>query len=85
MTRTLAAAADRFFDSMIRTNRSEKDYEHLCRPNLRSIWPDQFDGGNARLAADLSLLHEQARTTGELAEAIGGLHSGLRLSPGGGA
>ncbi|WP_327006633.1 50S ribosome-binding GTPase [Dactylosporangium sp. NBC_01737] len=80
MTRTLAAAADRFFDSAIRTNRSERDYENLCRPNLRSIWPLRFDGGNARLAADLERLQEQARATADLSATVSGLSAGLRLS-----
>lgn len=83
MTRTLAAAADRFFDSAIRTNRSERDYEYLCRPNLRSIWPDRFDGGTGRLVADLTVLEEQARSAVELASLVTNLSAGLRLSAAG--
>jgi hypothetical protein len=85
MTRTLAAAADRFFDSVIRTNRSERDYEYLCRPNLRQIWPDRFDGGHARLVADLTVLEEQARATLAHATQVTGLSAGLRLSTATGA
>ncbi|MEV6635089.1 hypothetical protein AB0M54_30500 [Actinoplanes sp. NPDC051470] len=78
MTRTLAAAADRFFNTAIRTNRNERDYENLCRPFMRTIWPDHFTGGAARLTADLSRLAEQARRTGELTTAVTGLSTGLR-------
>ncbi|GIF73925.1 hypothetical protein [Asanoa siamensis] len=81
MSRTLAAAADRFFDSVIRTNRSERDYEYLCRPNQRSIWPDKFDGGTALLAADLSRAQEQARLALAATAAVTGLFAGLRLRP----
>jgi len=81
MARTLAAAADRFFDSVIRTNRNERDYENLCKPNQRSIWPDKFDGGTARLAADLSRAQEQARLALAATEAVSRLFAGLRLRP----
>ncbi|GAA1559094.1 hypothetical protein GCM10009827_095110 [Dactylosporangium maewongense] len=73
MTRILAAAADRFFDTVIRTNRSERDYENLCRQDMSSIWPQRFDGGNARVAAELERLQDQARAVTDLATAVSGL------------
>ncbi|MFY1634748.1 hypothetical protein ACN27F_15970 [Solwaraspora sp. WMMB335] len=70
MSRTLAAAADRFFDSAIRTVRSERDYERLCRLDQRAIWPDRFDGGAARLAAELSRVTQQANLVLAAADGI---------------
>ena len=61
MAGALAAATDALFESMVRTNDVDWEYELLCDPHRREIWPDEFDGGIPRLAADVSALHEQAR------------------------
>lgn len=62
MVRALAAAVDQFFESAIRTNDIAREYEVVCEPYRREIWPQEFDGGTARFAADLSLLAGQARS-----------------------
>ena len=61
MVGALAAATDAFFESMIRTNDVEWEYESLCGPHRREIWPEEFDGGIPRFSADVSALQEQAR------------------------
>ncbi|WBB80598.1 hypothetical protein O7606_04195 [Micromonospora sp. WMMD882] len=81
MARTLAAAADRFFDTAIRTNHTERDYEYLCRPYQRVVWPDRFDGGVARLGADLARTQDQARLTAAAVEAVRRLAGGPHLPP----
>lgn len=37
------------------------EYESLCGPHRREIWPTEFDGGIPRLTADVSALQKQAR------------------------
>lgn len=64
MVRALAAAVDQFFESVIRTNDIAREYEVVCERHRREIWPQEFDGGTARFAADLSLLAGQARSVG---------------------
>jgi hypothetical protein len=61
MAGALAAATDAFFESMVRTNDVEWEYESLCGPHRREIWPAEFDEGIPRLTADVSALQEQAR------------------------
>ena len=61
MVKALAAAVDQYFDTVLRTNEISREYELLCGPDRRAIWPQAFDGGSARLAADLSRIAEQAR------------------------
>jgi hypothetical protein len=72
MVRALAAAADQFFDTVIRTNDISREYELLCGPKRRDVWPNAFDGGAARLAADLSGLSEQARAVTAATTAVAG-------------
>jgi hypothetical protein len=81
MARTLAAAADKFFNSAIRTNRSERDYENLCKPNQRAIWPSNFDGAAARVGAELSRVQEQAQLALAAGDKVAQLSQGLRLRP----
>jgi hypothetical protein len=81
MARTLAAAADKFFNSAIRTNRSERDYENLCKPNQRAIWPSDFDGAAARVGAELSRVQEQAQLALAAGDKVARLSQGLRLRP----
>jgi hypothetical protein len=70
MSGALAAATDAFFHRMVRTNDVEWQYEALCGPHRREIWPSEFDGGSARLAADISALQKQAH---DLIAAVGTL------------
>ena len=57
----LAGAINTFFDGMIRANDIEWEYELICGPNRREIWPAEFRGGIPGLAAELSDLQKQAQ------------------------
>lgn len=81
MASVLAAAADQFLDTAIRRNDTERDYENLCRPNQRTIWPGVFDGGAARFAAELSQISEQSRVVLDAAAKVSDLRSARRLRP----
>jgi hypothetical protein len=80
MARALAAAADQFFDTVVRTNDISREYELLCGPHRREIWPAAFDDGTARLAADLSLLAEHARAVVGAAAGVTGSSTALLLA-----
>ena len=60
--RVLAAAIDLFKDSATSTHLVEREFEELCRPAQRDIWPSDFGSEGARVAAD----------TGRAAAAIAG-------------
>ncbi|MBV9142203.1 MAG: hypothetical protein JO115_15035 [Pseudonocardiales bacterium] len=81
MASVLAAAADQFLDTAIRRNDTERDYENLCRPNQRTIWPGVFDGGAARFAADLSQISEKSQAVLGAAAKVSDLTSARRLRP----
>jgi len=76
MSRTLAAAADRFLDAAIRTNGSDIDFEYLCEPDQRTIWSDKLDAGSARLSADLSRAQEDGRQVVQAATEVTQLVAG---------
>ena len=81
MASVLAAAADQFFDTAIRSNDSERDFENLCRPSQREIWPEAVDGGGARIAVDLSLITESARALADAGQRLSDLGQARRLRP----
>ena len=81
MASVLAAAADQFLDTAILRNDTERDYENLCRPNQRTIWPGIFDGGAARFAADLSRIGEESRAVLDAVAKVSDLRSARRLRP----
>jgi hypothetical protein len=81
MASVLAAAADQFLDTAIRRNDTERDYENLCRPNQRTIWPGVFDGGAARFAAELSQISEKSQAVLDAAAKVSDLKSARRLRP----
>jgi hypothetical protein len=82
MARALAAAADQFFGRVVRTNDASWEYEKLCGPNRREIWPAAFDGGTARMAGELSELAESARAVIADCAAVAEFWSMLRRPPG---
>ena len=81
MASVLAAAADQFLDTAILRNDTERDYENLCRPNQRTIWPGVFDGGAARFSADLSRIGEESRAVLDAVAKVSDLRSARRLRP----
>jgi len=81
MASALAAATDAFFEGMVRTNDVDWEYEVLCGPSRREIWPGSFDGGIARLAAELSELGERARLLVDATAAITDQRVTLRRLP----
>jgi hypothetical protein len=58
--RVLAAAVDLFKDAATSTPGVESEFEKLCRPVQRQIWPDDFGGAAAKVAADLAGLRQRA-------------------------
>ena len=56
----LAAAIDRFKETATSKPQVEREYEGLCRPELRQIWPDDFGGEAAKVAAELAALRQRA-------------------------
>ena len=54
--RVLAAAVDLFKDTTTSTPDVESEYDKLRRPAQRQIWPDNFGGPAAEVAADLAAL-----------------------------
>jgi energy-coupling factor transporter ATP-binding protein EcfA2 len=56
----LAAAIDLFKETAIATPGVEGEFEKLCRPVQREIWPADFGGAAAQVAADLGALRERA-------------------------
>ena len=58
--RVLAAAVDLFKDATTSTPGVESEFEKLCRPVQRQIWPDDFGGAAAKFAADLAVLRQRA-------------------------
>ncbi len=60
--RVLAAAADLFKDAATSTSTPgvEREFEELCRPAQRQIWPTDFSGTAAKVAADLAALRRHA-------------------------
>lgn len=56
----LAAAIDLFKETAIATPGVEGEFEKLCRPAQREIWPADFGGTAAKVAADLGALRERA-------------------------
>jgi hypothetical protein len=77
--RVLAAAVDLFKDAATSTSTPgvEREFEQLCRPAQRQIWPDAFSGAAAKVAADLAAL----RRLGTEADAAAAQVSDLARRP----
>jgi hypothetical protein len=56
----LAAAIDLFKDTATSTPQVEREFEDLCRPAQRQIWPDDFGGEAANVAAELAAVRQRA-------------------------
>jgi hypothetical protein len=76
----LAAAVDLFKETAIATPDVDIEYENLCRPAQRKIWPHDFSEGSATVVADLAALVQQAQDTRAAAEQMTSLATqGRRL------
>jgi hypothetical protein len=58
--RVLAAATEIFKDTATSTPGIEFEYAKICHPYQRQIWPDDFAGSAATIAADLAELRQRA-------------------------
>jgi hypothetical protein len=79
MALALAAAADQFFDAVIRHNDVLWEYEELCRPHKKELWPELFGGGEALVAAEISTVGEAARLVLESSGRLADLGAALQL------
>ena len=61
--RILAAVVDFFKDTVTTTPSVEWEFEKLCQPFLREIWPEDFSGAAAKVAADLAALRQRVAET----------------------
>ncbi len=57
--RIFVAAVDQYRDA-ITASGVEIEFERLCRPVQRQIWPDDFDAGAAEVAVGLAALRQRA-------------------------
>lgn len=83
----LAAAIDLFKETAIATPGVEGEFEKLCRPAQREIWPADFGGTAAKVAADLGALRERAIEADLAASRVAALAAQARrlLGPRGGS
>lgn len=56
----LAAAVDLFKDSATTEPEIEVEYERLCKPVQREIWPSEFSDAAANVTAEMAALRQQA-------------------------
>jgi GTPase SAR1 family protein len=68
--RVLAAAIDLFKDSATSTHLVEREFEELCRPAQRDIWPSDFGSEAARVAASLAALRQQSLDVSAAADQV---------------
>ncbi len=66
----LGAATDLFIFSSTGTPDVEVEFEKLCEPIQRELWPDAFSEATAKVAADLAVLHGKATDTQNAADPI---------------
>ena len=66
----LAAAIDLFKDSTTSTHLVEREFEELCRPAQRDIWPSDFGSEAARVAAELAALRQQSQDMSGAADQV---------------
>ena len=66
----LAAAIDLFKDSATSTHLVEREFEELCRPAQRDIWPSDFGSEAARVAAELAALRQQSLDVSAAADQV---------------
>lgn len=66
LTEVLAAALDQFFDIVSHTPEVEQEFETLCQPIRRDLWPDLFDGTAAALRSGLDRITAEAVATADM-------------------
>jgi hypothetical protein len=76
--RILAAAIDLFKDTATATPDAERQFEKLCEPVQREIWPADFGGGTAKVIADLAALHQRAAEAESAADRVASLAAKAR-------
>jgi hypothetical protein len=59
----LAAAVDKYVDSTVTKPGIEVEWERVCRPAQREIWPEKFTQGAANITAAMAALRQQAAVT----------------------
>ncbi len=79
MALALAAAADQFFDAAIRRNDVVWEYEELCDPYKKELWPDIFGGGEALAAAEIGTVGDEARLLVDGSRRLADLGASLHL------
>jgi hypothetical protein len=60
LNEVLAAAADQFFDQLVRTPGIEDEFAKLCEPVRHELWRDAFDGRTEQLRGGLTQIAEAA-------------------------
>jgi hypothetical protein len=71
----LATAVDLFKETVTSTPGVEREFEDLCRPAQRQIWPEDFSGDSATVAAGLASLRQTATNVVSFADAVSALAS----------
>ncbi len=66
----LAAAIDLFKDSATSTHLVEREFEELCRPAQRDIWPSDFGSETARVSAELAAMRQQSLDVSAAADQV---------------
>jgi hypothetical protein len=56
----LAAAVDLFRDSTTTAPEIEVEFERVCSPAQREIWPAEFGEASSQVTADMTALRQQA-------------------------
>jgi len=70
LTEVLAAVTEQFFDRFAHTPGIEEEFERLCSPVRRELWPDVFDGRTAQLADALDRVASSAAATDDAGRQI---------------
>jgi len=78
LTEVLAAAVDQFFDILSHTPEVEQEFEILCRPIRRDLWPDLFDGTAAALRSGLDRITAEAAATADMGRDVSAKARALR-------
>ena len=74
----LASAVDLFNDAATSTPGVQGDFANLCCPNQREIWPADFAGAAAKVAADLAALRQRTSDFGGAAAKVAADLAALR-------
>jgi hypothetical protein len=73
MLRILATAVDQFKEAVTETPGIEVEYERLCSPVQRKIWPEDFPAATAEPVASLAALRQRAAEADAAARQVASL------------